>query len=223
MAYDAPCSDDFARTGQVVRYCRWRVERYAIWQETDHPRNRWGEYAEKNTPNQVGEFGGTPSRPKPAGFFSLNIAERTTFDDVEVMLRSGRYARFLAMSREIYDKLLLRHETFSVLGDLSKNPEASVLIMYRNSPESERVRVAMAWKGLLANQKAVLAFQQQAGGQHGLWISFIVRTALETRDFSSRRTNTGVATEVTLNVVGFTPWHRRQAAASLSAFSIFFE
>lgn len=162
-------ADEFARAGQVVRYRRWRVERAErvkrYGYDPSEPRDELRRWV------SPGGQADSPKNPSStAGFFSSNIATHTDLSDAVKMLRSERHHRFLALSREIDDNLQLDHHTFSVLGDWSSDPEASIVTEYSTGgADYQKVRLAMAIKGKLANQKAVLAFREQGGGPDSFW------------------------------------------------------
>lgn len=119
----------------------------------------------------IKKFGNTPGAIKAwetrrsggAGFASPNREDNTTVDDATRKLTSGEQAR-LQMAGEHIDKLMgLKTSRHDVIGMWNGGAENSTLTRF-NGANYDQVKVAMAMRGLLGEQKSVIPFRADHNG-----------------------------------------------------------
>jgi hypothetical protein len=94
---------------------------------------------------------------------SPSVASHLSFDDARNALDGGRQKTMLQVADEIDSQLGLKESERSVIGAWSDGAENSVLA---SLPEAswDEIRLSAAMKGYVGDQKAVLAFKQDDGG-----------------------------------------------------------
>lgn len=163
----AEVADDvvpFRKLGTPARYRRFlrdlallrRSERYAAFNESEHPRDDDGRFVTKGT--------------AATGFASANTRTGLDFASAKRQLAySPRHRRLKRIFAEIDRAVGLPAEAHDAIGDWGGTAEASVVTTYKGLGDIGHVLYAMAHKGLAAQQAAVLTFEVQRGGPHSLW------------------------------------------------------
>ncbi len=103
------------------------------------------------------------------GFASPNIEENLTFDQALQNLDGDRHQKMKQAFENVDAQLGLTVESRSIIGDWGDGAEDSVLLAYSHYQDIDELRYAMAWKGLIAEQKAVLLFEEQNNGEHKIY------------------------------------------------------
>ncbi len=109
------------------------------------------------------------SDSEAVGFASPNTSEGLSFDQALKNLGGEKHARIKKLCGEIDDSLGLKFESRSIIGDWGDGAEDSILTVYQSYADYEELRYAMAWKGLLADQKSVLLFEERGDGAQKLY------------------------------------------------------
>ena len=101
---------------------------------------------------------------KAAGFVSPSVKSDLDFKGAQRELNSRQQARLRAASADINNKVGLKdvHDV-NIIGAWKDGAENSV--MSRSASDWDRVELASVMKGYIADQKAVLVFEQQADGK----------------------------------------------------------
>ena len=81
---------------------------------------------------------------------------------------SPRHAAIKSQFQAVDDALELKSRSFDIIGDWGDGAENSILTEYENVKDFSELEYVMAWKGKLADQKAVLAFMEQEDGPHSI-------------------------------------------------------
>lgn len=103
-------------------------------------------------------------------FVSPNIEENLSWEQVSSNLTSARHAVLKSASHEINELVGIHSHEYAAVGSWGDGREESIVITTESSPDFDTVRVAAAMKGLLADQKAVIAFRERPGGRAGLYV-----------------------------------------------------
>jgi hypothetical protein len=114
---------------------------------------------------KLGRAGPPPDRERPgrvADFVSPSVKSGLDFKGAERELGSRQQTRLHAASKDINKKLGLEGKDIDIIGAWSDGAENS--IMSRTDGEWNKTVLATVMKGHLADQKAVLVFQQQERG-----------------------------------------------------------
>ena len=154
----------------------------AAWNEAKHPRGQpenAGEFGPgggagkpKGGEGQTSSANPTASKPKPAhtlasalalAFVSPNIAEHLDFGAAVQGLASPRQKALMAASAYINSHLGLRAQDHKVVGAWADGAENS-LLTETDGASWDQLTTAAAMKGHLADQKAILAFLEDAAG-----------------------------------------------------------
>lgn len=109
-------------------------------------------------------------------FTSPNVDD-LTFEEARTALSGQRQADILAMNKRIDDLVGLDSTPSAAIGAWSDGAENSIISLIQNG-DPEDMRAAAAMKGLIAEQKAVLLFQEGEGANDFLG-SFTVNGKLE--------------------------------------------
>ncbi len=133
--------------------------------------------------------GGQPTgdRRQPGiGFASPNKSDdEMTVQEAFAALNSERHKRMKRAFQQVDDALGLGYRQIDIVGDWG-GAENSVLIEYDQYQDYDELRYAMAWKGLLAEQKAVIVFEEDPDGEQAVFDFEIRGTLSEVRDALSR-------------------------------------
>jgi hypothetical protein len=97
------------------------------------------------------------------GAVSPNVGEDATLAEAFQQLRSDRHVRMRVAFERVDADLGLSAEQIDVVGDWGDGAEGSIISRYDGVRDFAELQYAMAWKGLLGNQKAVLSFLENDG------------------------------------------------------------
>ncbi len=131
-----------------------------------------GEELAKATDDQKAEIEAAAGDAKPkraSGFASPNTEENLSFDQALDNMDSPKHRQAKRQFDTIDHDLGLSFASFSVVGDWGDGAEDSVVTNYVGG-DYEDIRYAMAWKGLLADQKAVLLFEEKKGEKGSVYL-----------------------------------------------------
>ncbi len=127
---------------------------------------------------QVLRMGGARA-PK---FASPNKSDdEMTVQEAFAALKSERHKRMKRAFQQVDDALGLGYRQIDIVGDWG-GAENSVLIEYDQYQDYDELRYAMAWKGLLAEQKAVIVFEEDPDGEQVLYQFAMAGTLSSIRD-----------------------------------------
>lgn len=130
----------------------------------------------------------SPPRAAPALlFFSANTDDGLSLRQAVARIKTPahQHCRHLAAKvlRELAAGPALVHDA---IGDWEGGVENSLLVVLPLAPQPDRLRLAAAWFGLIADQKAVLAFRPDARGTDRLITLEVPGLLFEVRDLLDR-------------------------------------
>ena len=146
-------SKAWARLGKLLH------DRLVPWNEHEHPRG---------DPENAGRFtlkggGSIDAPPRSAEFVSPSVKSGLDFKGAERELDSRQQVRLHTASKDINDKLgMTGVQEVDIIGAWKDGAENS--IMSRTDSDWNKTVLSAVMKGHLADQKAVLVFQQQDRG-----------------------------------------------------------
>ena len=112
------------------------------------------------------------------GMVSPNVLEGLDLASADRALHEERHAKLRAAFDEIDQIIGMRASTNSGIGAWADGAENSTVTKYTGS-DYEEVRAAVAMKGWIADQKAVIAFQQNSKGKHAMFDTRVPGTVAE--------------------------------------------
>lgn len=107
--------------------------------------------------------GGGSESESAVGFVSPNV-ENLNFENAKKNISSSRQHALVAASQYIDNELGIHSENHAVIGAWSDGAENSMMTTFTNT-SYEEAKVASAMKAWIADQKAALVFQPNAGGK----------------------------------------------------------
>jgi hypothetical protein len=129
-----------------------------------------GQFASQGGAGGGGAEGGetpAPHKPITRSFISPSVAEHMNFGEAAKDLRSGKRHQMLeTTSREVDSRLGLLSRNVGIIGAWSDGAENSVMTETEDA-DWETLKVGVAMKAFLANQKAALIFQDAEEGTQG--------------------------------------------------------
>ena len=100
-------------------------------------------------------------------------------------LNSPRHKQMKQAFQRIDDALGMSYKQIDIVGDWG-GAENSILIEYDQYIDYDELRYAMAWKGLVAEQKAVIVFEEDPDGEQALFDFVMQGTLSNVRDALSK-------------------------------------
>jgi predicted ABC-type ATPase len=168
------------------------------------------DYNEDEARDEQGRWTSTGS----VELYSPNVEENLTFADAQKRLGGADQARFRSIANGIDKQLGLQTKSQNAIGDWKDGAENSVVTYVKPGMDFDTVRYSTVIKGLSANQKAVVAFNVQPGGEDSIYHFHTdgkandVRNVLDVNGLSFR---TLVPVESGTDVVIFDPGRKLQA------------
>lgn len=120
------------------------------------------------------------------GFASPSRREKQTFSRAKESLAGPRHKEMKRKFAHVDHSLEIPHDSIDVIGDWGKSAEGTVLTKYTDFRDFDELRYAMAWKGKLAEQKAVLLFSQEKDGPDIVYLLEIDDTIEGVREILER-------------------------------------
>lgn len=112
---------------------------------------------------------GVSAEGRATEFVSPNIEDNLSWDRVEGNLHSARHTAVFRAGLAVNKLVGLPSESHTAVGSWGDGREGSIVTTTASSRDFESVRVAAAMKGLLADQKAVIAFRERPEGKATLY------------------------------------------------------
>ncbi len=134
-----------------------------------------GTIPQKTTPGSPQGPGDAPGAPvtkkteEAFQFYSPNIDENIPFEKAVQNLDGQNISRLEAIAQNVDETLGLNVSRKKGVGVWKNGAEEFFFHVVDNPPDLETVNYSLAWKGRIANQKAVLSFVAEDGGQDTLY------------------------------------------------------
>ena len=167
QAKEMATSDTFPdhRYGSLLRL----YDLLVAWDPEKHPRVESGEHGGEFTAvGGSGESVDVSQLPHAAAFVSPSVKSGMDFKTAEKELGSRQQVRLVTMTHDVSDKVGLKDmHIVPVIGSWQdgENHYAENSVMTRSSSDWDRNVLAGVMEGHVADQKAVLVFEQQADGK----------------------------------------------------------
>lgn len=98
-------------------------------------------------------------------FVSPNTREDLNMAEARRLLLSPEHGRYRRLAGDILHQLGIgRHQVYDALGDWQGGVENSLFVEVKSPADRQTLRCAVAWFGLVAHQKCVLAFHRDPHG-----------------------------------------------------------
>ena len=144
--------------------------------DPDQPRDEQGQWTIGGGGSGAGTVVQSPQDREAGVLFSPNIEEHLTFETAAKRLFTSNQVHFKSLAQDIDTGIGLHATQHSAIGDWSDGAENSIFTEIQDAPDFETVRYSAAWKGKLANQKAVIPFMEQPDGPDSLYTMTVPRT-----------------------------------------------
>ena len=119
---------------------------------------------------------------RSVGLVSPNKEDRTlTLEEAARAIHSPRHKRMRKQFAAIDGALGMTGTYIDIIGDWVDGAENSLVIEYSQYRDFSELRYAMAWKGLVAEQKTVIAFEEVEDGPHSVFRAEIAATIPDAR------------------------------------------
>jgi hypothetical protein len=167
-------SNVYARLARVLLPRQERV-RYA-WDAEKHPRGQPENKGEFARVKGNGAAASKPRAPQPEaeGFVSPEVESGLDYREARKRAKGEVQHKWIKLSSDIDRKLGLRGTTVTVIGDWAPagetaGAEPSSITRYENVTDFDTLKYALAIKGRIAKQWAVIPFLSSPGGKDSLW------------------------------------------------------